>query len=315
MSSCTPNTTFKNVSSIGGDFLLNTLENNLKTFLDWSFLNIGAWFDVQRSNQNLYGGRYHFKLSPVDDPSYQNGQVWQTSRKDWVWENNISYESSSPISISGVYINGTLATSGYIANYPMGQIVFDSPKKASTNVELNYSYRFIQTYRANDAPWFNLLQFSSFNTDNKDISQNDEGEWSIGSYKRIQMPCVIIEAIPRSRSMPYELGSGGLIFEQDIILYVLAENKNDRNKILDIFRYQQDSVIYLYNTNEIAKNDHYPLDYNGNLKNNALMYPDLVETYKWRKCWFKSVTLNELSTPHPNLHIGAARLTAEIIYP
>ena len=315
MTLCNPNTTFKNVSNITSDFLLNILESNMKNFLDWSFLHIGAWFDVARPDHNLYGGNYHYKLNLVEDPSYNNGQVWQTVRKDWVWETGISYESTSPTPISGVYVNNSLITSGYTINYPLGQIIFDSAINKSSSVELNYSYRFIQTYRANDAPWFNILQYNTFNTDSKDITQTSEGEWSIGSYKRVQMPCVIIEAVPRSRSLPYELGSGGLIFEQDIMLYVLAENKNDRNKILDIFRYQQDSVIYLYNTNNVAKDDKYPLDYNGNLKNDALMYPDLVENYKWRKCWFKNINLVELSTILPTFHSGAARVTAEIIYP
>lgn len=315
MTLCNPNTTFKNVSSITSDFLLNILESNMKNFLDWSFLHIGGWFDIARSDQNLYGENYHYKLNLVEDPSYESGQVWQTPRKDWVWETGISYESTSPTAISGVYVDGSLVTSGYSINYPLGQITFDSAIDTTSDVQLDYSYRFIQIYRANDAPWFSLLQYSSFNTDDKDITQTAEGEWSIGAYKRIQMPCVIIEALPRSRSLPYELGSGGLIFEQDIMLYVLAENKNDRNKILDIFRYQQDSVIYLYNTNEVAKNDNYPLDYNGSLKNNPLMYPSLVENYKWRKCWFKTINLVELSTATPNLHTGAARVTAEIIYP
>ena len=315
MTICNPNTVFKNVSSITSDFLLNTLESNMKNFLDWSFLNIGAWFDVNIPDNSIYGGNHHYKLNLSEDPSYISGQVWQSIRKDWVWETGISYESTSPIVINGVYVNDVLITSGYIINYPLGQVIFDTAINISSDVQINYSYRFIQIYRANDAPWFNILQYSSFETNNQDITRNDEGEWSIGAYKRIQMPCVIIEALPRSKSSPYELGSGGLIFEQDLMLYVLAENKNDRNKILDIFRYQQDSVIYLYNTNEVAKNNDYPLDYNGDLQPEALMYPILVENYKWRKCWFRQINLVELSSSHPNLHTGAARVTAEIIYP
>jgi len=314
MTICDPNTTFKNINNIGDDYLLNILESNFKMFLDWSFLNIGGWFDVNVDQQNLYGGNPHAKLVPVEDPSYSTGQVWQSARKDWVWESTVSYNNSSPISVSGVYLNDTLITDSYFINYPLGQIVLEDPIPTSTPVEVNYSYRFVQTYRANDAPWFNVLQFKSYYTDNKDIITKDEGEWSIGGYRRIQMPCIIIESLPRSRSLPYELGSGGLLLEQDIMFYILAENKNDRNKLLDILRLQQDSVIYLFDTNKVASDDRFPLDHNGSVVNNPLYYPNLVDQYKYRKCWFKNVSLVELTSNHPNLHTGAARLTAEIIF-
>jgi hypothetical protein len=111
------------------------------------------------------------------------------------------------------------------------------------------------------------------------------------------------------------MGSGGLILEQDIIFYILAENKNDRNKLLDILRLQQDSVIYLFDTNKLASDNKFPLDHNGSLINNPLYYPDIIDQYKYRKCWFKNVSLTELTSNHPNLHSGAARVTAEIIFP
>lgn len=314
MSICNINTTFKNIFNINNDLLLNILESNLKHYLDWSFLNIGAWFDVRISNQTIYGSNPHYKLLPVEDPSYNDGQVWQAIRKDWVWETNIVYNESSPIAIGDIYINGSPIYTGFTIDYPNGRVLFDNAISTSSIVSLEYSYRFVQVYRANDAPWFNLLQYNSFKTDSLDIKQTDQGDWSIGNFHRVQMPCIIIESVPRSRSMPYELGSGGLVLEQDIVMYIFAENKNDRNKLLDIIRVQQDGVIYLYDTNKVAQEDNYPLDYNGSIKDGALMYPNLVENYSWRKCWFKNINLIELSSEHPNLHSGAARITAEIIY-
>lgn len=314
MSICNINTTFKNISNINDDLLLNILESNLKHYLDWSFLNIGAWFDARISDQTIYSKNSHHKLLPVEDPSYNDGQVWQGIRKDWVWETGISYKESSPLIIENIYINGSPTYSDFTIDYPNGRVIFDSAISTRSVVSLEYSYRFIQIYRANDAPWFNLLQYNSFRTDSLDIKQTDQGDWSIGNHHRVQMPCIIIESVPRSRSLPYELGSGGLILEQDIMMYIFAENKNDRNKILDIIRVQQDGVIFLYDTNKVAQDDNYPLDYNGSIKSGALMYPNLVENYAWRKCWFKNISLTELSSEHPNLHSGAARITAEIIY-
>ena len=312
MSNCHYNTCFKGVQNISEDLLLNILEANFKMYLDWSFLNIGAWIDVNIGNHTIYGVNSPSRLIAVSDPSYRDGQVWQGIRKDWVWETGIDYNSTSPLSITTVNINNNPATN-FIINYPLGRVIFDQAIPISSKVDADYSYRFVQVHRSSESPWFNILQYGSFNTANPDIKRNDDGEWSIGANHRIQLPAVVIEAVPRSRSRPYELGNSVLWIEQDIAFYVYAENKNDRNKILDILRLQQDITMQLYNTNVVAQNDVYPLDYNGNLKNNALMYPDIVNTYPWRKCLLKNISLFEIDSPHPNLHQGMIRATTEII--
>ncbi len=316
MSYCNINTTFKNVNNISDDLLLNSLEANFKLFLDWAFLNIGGWFDASISNNTIYGTNQPAKLILVDDPSYTYGRVWQGIRKDWVWESGISFNNSSPTNISGVYIGNTFypySSGTFDINYPLGRIVFDTAISTSGNVQLNYSYRYVQTYRANDTPWFNVLQFSSFETNNKDIIRQEDGSWSIGGQHRIQMPAIVIESLSRSRSRPYEIGSNNLILEQDIAFHILAENQNDRNRLLDILRLQQDSVIVLYNTNAIAQNDLYPLNYNGDRQVNPLMYPNMVSQYRWRTCWIRNVNLFEIDNAHPYLHRGLVRATVEII--
>jgi hypothetical protein len=314
MSNCPINTTFKEVKNIGDDFLLNILESNFKIYLDWSFLNIGAWFDVNSNDQTIFGVNSHSKLNLVKDPTYADGQVWQSIRKDWVWEKNIDYNGSQPIIINSVTVDSNIVNkNNFTIDYPLGRIIFNSAISTSSEVKISYSYRFIQTYRSCDVPWFNILQYGSFNTANPDITRSQDGDWSIGSYHRIQMPCIIIDSAARSRSMPYELGNSNLKIEQDIVFYILAENKNDRNKLLDILRLQQDSFIYLFNTNLLSQDEKYPLDYNGDLIDNPLMYPDIVNTYKWRKCWIKTINLFEIDSVHPNLYQGAARATVEII--
>lgn len=315
MSTCSHNTKFKGVNSISEDLLLNILEANFKMYLDWAFLNIGAWFDVNINDNTLYGINKHCKLLPVSDPSYADGIVWQGIRKDWVWESGISYQNTSPITINNITINNVVINknNNFYINYPLGRVIFNSPKALSSNINLEYSYRYVQVHRSSENSWFNSLQFSSFNTSNNDIKLNDDGDWSIGSHQRIQMPCIIIEPIARSRSRPYEIGNDILWLEQDLAFYVLAENKNDRNKLLDILRLQQDITLQLFDTNILAQNDNYPLDYNGNVKNNALMYPDIISTYAWRKCLIKNINLFEIDSTHPNLHQGMARATLEVI--
>lgn len=309
-------TEFKNVDSITQDFLLNILESNFKYYLDWSFLKIGAWFDVVVGQSGLYGENLHSSLSCVEDQSYPVGSVWQSIRKDWVWETGVMYNSGNPLSVSGIYVNNSYvpySSGSFTIDYPNGRIILDEAITKYSTVKTSYSYRYVQTYRASENPWFDVLQFGSYATDNKDITKRDNGDWSIAGNARVQMPCVIIEAVPRSRSRPYELGNNNLLIEQDIVFHVLAENKNDRNKIVDILRLQQDNTIMLFDTNTISQDDNFPLDYNGNKKNNALMYPNIVGQYNWRKCLIKNISIFEIDSPHPNLYRGSIRATMEII--
>jgi hypothetical protein len=318
MSNCEYNTCFKDINNISDDLLLNILESNFKTFFDWSFLKIGAWFDAKIINSStIYGGSTPMsQLLLVDDPSFTSGKVWQGIRKDWVWENPVSFGSENPISISGVYINNSFVpqSSGtFLINYPEGRIIFDNSISKNSNVKINYSYRYVQVYRASDSPWFNILQYPSMDNSLKDIQQKNNGEWSIAGNHRIQLPAIVIDPVPRSRSRPYEIGNTSLWIEQDIAFYILAENKNDRNKLLDIIRLQQDLTIQLYDTNALTQDEAYPLDHNGDLKNNALMYPDMVQNYPWKKCFIKNISLFDMESTTPNLHQGVARATVEII--
>jgi hypothetical protein len=314
---CSINTCFKSIKNINEDLILNIVESNLKMFLDWSFLCIGAWFDAKIPDNTIYGGTQHYRLFCTEDPSYEVGQVWQSIRKDWVWEYSASFNNLSPIKINGLYVNNKfidINSNKFYINYPEGKVVFSEPLSCNDLVLVNYSYRYVQVYRANDCPWFTLLQQSSFNTNNPDIKQQNIGEWSVGPHHRVQMPSIIIEALSRSRSRPHEIGNNSLITEQDIAFHVFAENRNDRNKILDILRLQQDIVLYLYDTNAVSSNEDYPLNFNNDLKPNALTYPNLVEKYKWKKCWIKNIGLIDILSSNPNLHQGIVKCTAEIIY-
>jgi len=314
MSSCDHNICFKGINSISEDLLLNILESNFKMYFDWAFLNIGAWIDATANTYNIYNVNQPARLLPVSDPSYKDGQVWQGIRKDWVWEQNIVHNNSSPITTtSAPTINGSPPAINFTINYPLGRIIFDSPLPLSSNVQMPHSYRFVQVNRSADSPWFNLLQYGSFNSANPDIKRSEDGEWSIGGNHRIQMPSIIVEALPKSRSRPYEIGNTLLWLEQDIAFYVYAENKNDRNKLLDIIRLQQDATLQLYNTNALAQDDAYPLDHNGQLKTNGLMYPEIINNYAWRKCFIKNINLFEIESVHPGFHQGMARATLEII--
>ena len=321
-------TKLKGITHVGNSQFTTILENNLKAFVDWGLLGIGAWFDVTIPTSGAYGGSFH-KLRLVDDPSYTAGQVWETPRKDIVWESGVSYQSATgvqPIQISGVFVGGIAkeniygtgdATYGHYVDYPLGRVVFDSAISTSSDVYMNYSYRWVQTYIADKAPWWQELQYRSFRVDGSHISQTGSGDWSIGGQHRVQLPAVVIEAVPRRYAEGFELGNANLRTFQDILFHIVAESKWQRNQLVDILSGQQDKAIYLFDTNKVAASGAYPLDYRGARVDDPLMYPDLVvsspDGYRWRKCWIGKSTLSEVESFHPSLHEAIVRTTFEVV--
>jgi hypothetical protein len=318
-------TSFKGVTDIGDSLFMSILEGNLKVFMDWGLLGIGAWTDVKAPAAGAYGGDFSV-CRRVDDEAYSAGQVWETLRKDLVWESGVEYQEATgvqPIAISGVWVDGTLYTSshvtyGHYIDYPNGRVVFDSAIPTTSEVKLNHSYRWCQVQIADRAPWFQELQFSSMRVDSTHATQTGSGDWSIGSQHRVQLPAVVIEAVPRRFSQGYELGNGNLRTFQDVLFHVVAETKWERDQLLDIISTQKDKAIYLFDTNKVAASSMYPLDYRGELVSNPRMYPDLVEDwapngYRWRKVWWRDSVLSEVESPSPALYEGIVRTTFEVI--
>lgn len=317
---CTDGSTkFLHVNDIGDTLLMSQLEMNCKSFLDWGFLAIGGWFDVNRPTSGIYGGMFD-DLIPVEDPSYDNGQVWETARKDWVWETGVEYQDgtgSQPIDISGVYVNNTLYTTGHATyshyyDYSLGRVIFNTAISTTANVELNYSYRWVQVYIADNAPWWQELQYGSFQTNDPQFTSGS-GEWSLFASNRVQLPAIVLECVPRRSSYPYELGNHAVVMEQDILFHVLAETRHDRNQLIDVLCSQTDRTIWLYDSENVASDGVQGLDYRGMLNPNASMYNNLVEDYRWKRCRFVKALASEVQSPFPTLHEGTVRIGCEII--
>ena len=105
--SCPTYAQFNNVTSLNDNNLINQLEDNLKSFLDWGFLNIGGFVNINYPTSGLAGGSYS-QLKSTNQPGYNAGQVWQTIKKDWVWETGIVYNNYSPNNISGIQVQSKI---------------------------------------------------------------------------------------------------------------------------------------------------------------------------------------------------------------
>lgn len=320
-------TDFQNVTHYTEDLFLNELALNMKIWLDWAFLRIGAWYDIDAASSGAYGQSFS-QLRPVVDRAYPTGagttKVWQGIRKDWCWESGVNYTDPDgighdPYGASGVIVDGSsVASSDYLVNYPLGRIIFDTAQDTGSAIYANYSFRDVQVYRADDAPWWFQLQNRTFRPD--DIQWYNtpagRGEFGIGAQHRVQLPAIVIEPVPRGRGRGYELGSSSLELKRDVLYHILAEDVYTRNKLADILQVQQDNTIWMFNSLDVTKSGDWPLDYQGEKLYN-ITYPDLVADitgHQWKKCYFADSIISEVESLHHNLHEGTVRITHEIVF-
>lgn len=266
-------TYFKGYSNIGEPSLTEVIEDNIVSYVDWCFLELGAFFNIDIPSSGAYGGNRH-RLASVSDPRYTDGQVWEAYRKNWVWQSGLS-NSTQPVSISGVFVNNEFLPkgSGYHINYKNGQVIFDTAIATTSTVHLSYSHKWIDVVGAANVPWFQKTQTRSFRVDDSLYIVNS-GQWSELADTRLQLPTVAIETFSKNYE-GYQLG-GGQWARTGVVLHILAENIQTAQKIASILSTQNEATIYLFDTGKLATDNRFPLDYRGEITNGALCYPNLI---------------------------------------
>jgi hypothetical protein len=308
-------TQFHNVNSITTKDKISILEDNLKGFLDWSFLNIGGFVNVNIPTSGITGVVGFHSLQKSPDPTVNGNKLWESQRKDWVYESGISYSGMSPIRFSGLYLNGTFLSGpsgsgnyGYSVNYPLGQVLFDNAVSSTSKVSASYSYRYVQVYKASDSFWWKELQKDTYNPAN----YKPNGDFSISSIHRIQMPCVMIELSPRVELKPYQLGTTQNIWKQEIFLHIFAQTASQRNILLDILLAQKDKVLYLYDSNKVAQNQVYSLNKYGNINPSGYKYPDLTTNFRHSWCTISNSSVGEINSLSNSLYNAIMKWSIEI---
>lgn len=300
---------FKGISSINSPTTTEILDINLKYWLDWSFLNIGAFKNVTITTSGSYGGQYS-RLIPIKDRFNTDGKTWKTFHNNLVFESGLSY-NTQPISISGVYINGVLTTD-YTLNYPEGKVIFTNPISSSSLVEMEYSYKYFNVYSAGEVDWLNEVQSDSFRIDRQDYSTHS-GEYS---YNRLQLPAIVFETKNRTFK-PYQLGHGQFSYNT-LKFHILSNNRNINEKISDILCEQNDKTIPLFNVQKVFASGVQALNVNGVLNPQAQTYNDLTNIhseYFWNTTFLHKANLQETQELKTGLFYTPIHIMSEIILP
>lgn len=274
------------VSNLGQPLLSEQLESNLLSFFQWGMLGIGNFFNITISSSGAYDSNLS-ALRLCDDRNYTKGQVWEAYRSDWVWESGIEYDYQ-PIRVSGVYVNGNFYSINetgqykHVVNYPLGRIIFDNAISTTATVKCEYSHRYVHFTHSN-VPWWRQIQQNSLRADSEQFNLYGSGDWSIFSQSRVQLPAVVIEALPDTNKRPFEIGALTSITRQSVNFHILAETPWDRQKLHDIITYQWQKRINAFDQEQVVNSSGYPLDENGAPLSGSRMYPDLINQYPWKQ--------------------------------
>ena len=312
----------KGTNNIGKPGYREVLRDNIISWLDESFLNIGGKIDTV--NVDTAYGKFNelTKLSPTQ---------YYSRRGNWVWEPNIGSiggsigtdiigstlivggtEVGRAINISGVYVNDVFQTSGYSINYRDGIVTFDSP--VNLPVKVNYSHKYIET--------FNAQENNFFRVDDESFEVHDDffitGSGLELPKNRIQLPAIAVETINRDTRSPYEIGNTSHFRETQVLLRILSNSDSVSSRIADFITDQKETTINMFDTEKVAMSGYYPLNYDGTINfisgyhsflSNVLPY----NTIKNANVFIKDAYSEDLNYITPNLCKVTVRLNIESI--
>jgi len=265
---------FKGYVDIEEPSVTEVIEDNIVGYINWGFLQLNAFFNIDIPSSGAYGGGRHI-LRCVDDPRYDNGQIWEAYRQNWVWESGLS-TPEQPIAISGIFVDGSFLPkgSGYYINYVNGQVVFDTAISTTSSVQLEYSHKWINTTNASNIPWFRKGQTRSFRVDDSSYIVNS-GVWNDLAENRVQFPTVAVEAVGKNYK-GYQLGGYQYAYT-DVVLHIISEDPRTAKRLASVLAEQNESDIYLFDTGKMGDDNRFPLDYRGEIASGAICYPDLIK--------------------------------------
>ena len=312
----------KGISSVFKTTLNNELQDNLIEFFEWSLLEKGNYFNVTLGELSEDGNDYS-RLKISDNSNFVSGKAWEAFRSNWVWQSGISFDTTPIVGdnnsipgISGIYIDdifyptSTTGTYAYKIDYYNGRIIFDNPIPTGSIVQAEYSYKYINIFYSNSLPWLAEVQYRSL--DIPDNFLDSKNGFLLPPESKVQLPAIAIEIVPKRTMRGLQLG-GGQIVSTDVLFHCLAEDEYTRNKLVDIVSYQNDRVIRMFNSNQLAQSGAFPLDYMGTPVSGALRYPELINQYPGGKMTFKNTIVQGMKLINSNFYAGIVRMTIDII--
>jgi len=262
-------TKFRYINNIGDTLPNESIEKNLVSFTDWAFLEIGSYLNHNHPSSGNYGGSQN-QLTPVKDPRFTNGTVWQSPHKNWIWESGVHF-SPAPIAFSGIFINNSFHANGngYHVDFPNGRVIFDAPLSSRSGVTAEYSHKYINVVEGDRFPDLMKAVTKSYRID-RTFNSGLLPDQTLG------LPAVCFESAKQGTYQGFQLG-GGLWHRVKVVAHVFSEDKNISNRIANIIgQGLKDQTLLLYDPQYVEEINGQPLDYRGSIKTGAKTYPQMI---------------------------------------
>lgn len=269
------------------------VQANLQFWLEDKLLREGLYGNAAVGNQDVYNRDFSLLVPVTNDPDFQDGQVWQSAFKNWVYESGITPINTGlapPTLVSGVTVDGTFydsSTGGAFAHfvdYPNGRIIFTSPILTTSVVQASFSWKLVTVDFAErfDNERMDLLIETSIK-DNPEQS----GVQDYPQRDNRTLPAIWIDVLRREND-GYELGSKSLVSDFFGVFHVWARDTWVRDIVEDILNEAHRDVLLGINFNDAP----YPLISKGRKNPAWTQYSDYARIhgpYFWRRIYLDEI--------------------------
>jgi len=261
--------------------------------LDDMFVARGYYDNIASGEQNFDGTNLS-QLFPVQNDEWypqDSGttvHVWQGYRKNWVSESGVTYFASgltAPTLASGVYVDGVFHgrrtpnnTDGISMDFRNGRVILESGVAASSTLEIAYSVKEVWV----DTIARDMVTNQVTVIDNtKRIAVSNVPSGQIGN-----LPMILMDISSQQPTYGLELG-GGKVINPSMFLHVVAENRYDKDEIVDAL------VLRQFKTITMVDLDTAPAQFNyyGDYESTYAAYGTLTSTYRDRYAYIENVSL------------------------
>lgn len=284
------------ITFYGNPSLEESVLQNLISFFKYGLLELGAFVTIA-TGQLDYQGYDQSKLQPLFANSVANYRIYRGSKHDWVWENDVNLKYSGgtqPTVSTGVYVNGTLATTGgYYVDFSRGQVVFANAQSSSATIQIPHTLRGVQVYPFES----NEFRQVAYGWNDRSVNTTGIADYSYKAY----LPAIFVRIAESKTDRGLELGSRAKLARLETEFHIFAANPYELRKLSDICYMLEEKGITLYDIQGAPK----PLDYYGRIVNQTGTYPVLTNVYGTGFGYFQgdAVTFKASNNQVP-LHYG-----------
>lgn len=276
---------FRNVNYFGEYTPRSQIRENIIWQLRESLINLGAYYNISSGNIG-YGGEDISILKPSYRPQDTGFKFWRGLSADWVWESATpTYTGGQqPISISGIWMNGTFLPTGTTGNnefyidYARGGVVFASEKPKTTIVACNRTERAGFVYPTKSTQYKTLFvehlrQFESY--------VPGSGVDALPPELQAFLPAIFVD-VTQTNGVPFQLGNIDKIQNFEIVFDVVCEDPFSHDVLSDCVLSLASQGTVLFDLNQAISNNKFPLDYKGALINQTAASSGLQALYPWK---------------------------------